>query len=215
MKIGDIMYGIIILKTFFIYFFIAFMYRIMGKKEVGQLSIVDLIVSIFIAELGALSIENVESSLLVSIVPILVIVSIQLVVGYLSLKSSTLRNVIDGKPSVVIKDGKLNFKEMTHLRYSLEDLISQLREQGIQSIENVSYAVLENNGKLSVFQKTKDYPLPIILDGKIDEDVLAEIGKNTVWLYQLLKKRHIDLNEVFYAFYTKEKTFIITKSDLL
>lgn len=191
------------------------MYRIMGKKEVGQLSIVDLIVSIFIAELGALSIENVESSLLVSIVPILVIVSIQLVVGYLSLKSSTLRNVIDGKPSVIIKDGKLNFKEMTHLRYSLEDLISQLREQGIQSIENVSYAVLENNGKLSVFQKTKDYPLPIILDGKIDEDVLAEIGKNTVWLYRLLKNRHIDLSDVFYAFYTKEKTFIITKSDLL
>ncbi len=209
------MYGIIVLKTFFIYFFIAFMYRIMGKKEVGQLSIVDLIVSILIAELGALSIENVESSLLISIIPILVIVSIQLVIGYLSLKSASLRNVIDGKPAVIIKDGKLNFKEMTHLRYSLDDLISQLREQGIQSIEDVTYAVLENNGKLSVFQKTKDYPLPIILDGKIDENVLREIGKDTVWLYKLLKNRNITLSDVFYAFYTKEKTFIITKSDLL
>lgn len=209
------MYGIIVLKTFFIYFFIAFMYRIMGKKEVGQLSIVDLIVSILIAELGALSIENVESSLLISIIPILVIVSIQLVIGYLSLKSASLRNIIDGKPAVIIKDGKLNFKEMTHLRYSLDDLISQLREQGIQSIEDVTYAVLENNGKLSVFQKTKDYPLPIILDGKIDENVLREIGKDTVWLYKLLKNRNITLSDVFYAFYTKEKTFIITKSDLL
>ena len=209
------MYGIIVLKTFFIYFFIAFMYRIMGKKEVGQLSIVDLIVSILIAELGALSIENVESSLLISIIPILVIVSIQLVIGYLSLKSASLRNIIDGKPAVIIKDGKLNFKEMTHLRYSLDDLISQLREQGIQSIEDVTYAVLENNGKLSVFQKTKDYPLPIILDGKIDENVLREIGKDTVWLYKLLKNRNITLSDVFYAFYTKENTFIITKSDLL
>lgn len=215
MRIGDDMYGIIILKTFFIYFFIALMYRIMGKKEVGQLSIVDLIVSILIAELGALSIENVKSSLLISIIPILVIVSIQLIIGYLSLKSARLRDVIDGKPVVIIKDGKLNFKEMTHLRYSLDDLISQLREQGIQSIENVTYAVLENNGKLSVFQKTKDYPLPIILDGKIDEDVLKEIGKDTVWLYRLLKNRNILLADVFYAFYTKEKTFIITKNELL
>ena len=67
----------------------------------------------------------------------------------------------------------------------------------------------------SVFQKTKDYPLPIILDGKIDENVLREIGKDTVWLYKLLKNRNITLSDVFYAFYTKEKTFIITKSDLL
>lgn len=209
------MYGIIIVKTLFIYFFIAFMYRIMGKKEVGQLSIVDLIVSILIAELGALSIENVESSLLVSIIPILVIVFIQIALGYFSLKSSTLRNVIDGKPAVIIKDGKLNFKEMTHLRYSLDDLVSQLREQGISSIEDVTYAVLENNGKLSVFQKAKEYPMPIILDGKIDEHVLQEIGKDTVWLYRLLKERNIPLSSVFYAFYTKKKTFIITKSDLL
>lgn len=209
------MYLSIILKTFFIYFFIALVYRIMGKKEVGQLGIVDLIVSILIAELGALSIENEDASILVSVIPITVIVVIQLVVGYFSLKNSKLRHWVDGNPAVIINKGKLNFKEMTKLRYTLDDLIGQLREQGIGSIEEVEYAVLENNGKLSVFEEAKDYPLPIILDGVIDEKVLREIGKDEVWLHKLLKEKNLTLPDVFYAFYKGKQTFIIRKGDLL
>lgn len=209
------MYMIIILKTLFIYFFIALVYRIMGKKEVGQLGIVDLIVSILIAELGALSIESQDASILISVIPITVIVIIQLVVGYLSLKNAPLRHIIDGKPAVIIKDGKLNFNEMTKLRYTLDDLVGQLREQGIKSIEEVNYAVLENNGKLSVFEKTKEYPLPLILDGNVDLRVLDEIGKDEMWLYDILKEKNLRLEEIFYAFYTSKKTFIIKKSDLI
>lgn len=215
MKIGDIMYGNIILKTLFIYFFIAFMYRIMGKKEVGQLGIIDLIVSILIAELGALSIENRDTSILISVIPITVIAIIQILMGYLSMKHTPLRHLIDGKPAVIIKRGKLNFHEMTKLRYTLDDLVGQLREQGVQSIEEVEYAVLENNGKLSVFLEGRDYPLPIILDGSIDEKVLHELGKDEVWLYKLLKDKKLHLDDVFYAFQKGEQTFIIKKSDLL
>jgi len=208
------MYMVIFMKTVFIYFFIAFMFRIMGKKELGQLSILDLIVSIMIAELGALTIDKVDQSILISVVPIIIIVIIQLLMGYISLKSSKIRTIVDGKPVVIIKDGKLNFKEMTKLRYTLDDLVSQLREQGYQSIEEVNYAVLENNGKLSVFEATKEYPLPIILDGILDEKVLKEIKKDTVWLYQILKKNSVKLENVFYAFQKGEQTFIIKKSDL-
>ena len=104
---------------------------------------------------------------------------------------------------------------MTKLRYSLDDLITQLREKGIKSIEEVDYAVLENSGTLSVFQKTKDYPLPIILDGTIDYDVLKEINKDTLWVYKMLEKNNLELEDVFYAFYTKEKTYIIKKKDLI
>lgn len=215
MKIGDTMYIAIVLKTLFVYFFIALVYRIMGKKEVGQLGIVDLIVSILIAELGALTIENSDASILISVIPITVIVLIQLIVGYLSIKNTSVRRLIDGRPAVIIKQGKLNFNEMTKLRYSLDDLIGQLREQGIKSIEEVDYAVLENNGKLSVFGKTKDYPLPIILDGSIDLHVLEDIGKDEMWLYTLLKENGVLLEDVFYAFYTTKKTFIIRKSELL
>lgn len=209
------MYLKIISKTLFLYFFIILVYRIMGKKEVGKLGIVDLIVSILIAELAALSIEEYDGSILVSVIPILCLVVVQIIFGYFGLKSSKLRNMLDGKPAVIIKNGKLNFKEMVKLRYSLDDLVSQLREQGIMNIEDVNYAVLENNGKLSVFKEEKNYPLPLILDGQIDYSVLKEIKKNEKWLNLILEKNNIDLNNVFYAFYTKEKTFIIKKQDVL
>lgn len=209
------MYLKIISKTLFLYFFIILVYRIMGKKEVGKLGIVDLIVSILIAELAALSIEEYDGSILVSVIPILCLVVVQVIFGFFCLKSSKLRNILDGKPAVIIKNGKLNFKEMVKLRYSLDDLVSQLREQGIMNIEDVNYAVLENNGKLSVFKEEKNYPLPLILDGQIDYSVLKEIKKNEKWLNLILEKNNIDLNNVFYAFYTKEKTFIIKKQDVL
>ena len=186
----------------------------MGKKEVGQLSIVDLIVSILMAELIALSIQEDQKSLLISVIPILVLVGVQMLISYITLKSDKLRNIIDGKPTIIIKNGKLNFTEMSKLRYSLDDLLTQLRLQGVKSIDKVKYAVLENNGSLSVFNDNSDYPLPLILDGVIDYSVLKEIKKDYNWLIGILRKKNIELDDVFYAFYTNNKTFIITKREL-
>ena len=208
------MYLSITIKTLLLYFFIVLVYRIMGKKEVGKLSIIDLIVSILIAELAAISIEETDRSILTSIIPIVVLVVIQISISFISLKSVSLRKLIDGNPIVIIKDGKLNFKDMTKLRYTIDDLIAQLREQGIKSIEEVNYAVLENNGKLSVFETSKDYPLPIIIDGNIDYDVLKDMKKDKKWIYKILDDNNITLNNVFYAFYTKNKTYIIKKDEL-
>lgn len=207
------MYFNLIIRTIFMYFFVIFVYRLMGKKEVGQLSIVDLIVSILIAELIALSIQT-EKSIFLSVVPILVLVGVQILISYITLKSDKIRNIIDGKPIVLIKNGKINFTEMSKLRYSLDDLLTQLRLQGVKSIDNVKYAVLENNGNLSVFNDNSDYPLPLILDGVIDYRVLKEINKNYDWLLKILRNKKLELEDVFYAFYTNGKTFIITKSEL-
>lgn len=208
------MYINMIIKTLILYVFIVVVYRVMGKKEVGKLSIIDLIVSILIAELAAISIEEGDRSILTSIIPIVVLVVIQVVISFISLKSVKLRKIIDGNPTVIIKDGKLNFKEMTHLRYTLDDLIAQLREQGIKSIEEVNYAVLENNGKLSVFENAKDYPLPIIIDGNIDKLVLKDMKKDEKWINKILSEHNITLDDVFYAFYTNKKTYIIKKSEI-
>lgn len=209
------MYFNLIFKTVFMYFFIIFVYRLMGKKEVGQLSIVDLIVSILIAELIALSIEADNKSILVSVIPILVLVGVQMLISYITLKNEKIRNILDGKPTIIIKDGKLNFTEMSKLRYSLDDLLTQLRLQGVKSIDKVKYAVLETNGDLSVFNDNSDYPLPLILDGVIDYSVLKEINKDYKWIIGLLKQKGLELDDVFYAFYTNGKTFIIKKSELL
>lgn len=209
------MYLMSILKTSILYIFIIFVYRIMGKKEVGELSIVDLIVTILIAELAALTIEDSKSSILVSIVPIIVLVVFQMVFSYISLKNVKIRNFVEGKPTTIIKNGKIVFSAMSKLRYSLDDLIMQLREQSVKSIEEVDYAVLENDGKLSIFQNCSEYPMPVIIDGIIDYDVLEAIKKDDKWLMKIIKMKRLNLNDIFYAFYTKSKLFIITRKELL
>ena len=209
-----IMYFSIVFKTVLLYFFIVVVYRVMGKKEIGKLSIIDLIVSILIAELAAISIEQYDSSIFISIVPILCLVLIEIFFSYLGLKSSMFRSLIEGKPVVIIKNGRIDFSAMKRLRYSLDDLVSQLREQSVKSIDEVSYAVLENNGKLSVFKNGNDYPLPIIMDGKIDMNVLHDLNKDVDWINSILSSNNILLEDVFYAFYSKKKTYIIKKDDL-
>lgn len=187
----------------------------MGKREVGELSIMDLIVSIFIAELAAISIDNYKESIFLSVIPIVVLVVIQLVISRISLKSSMMRNILDGNPSVIIDRGKVNFKEMLKQRYNLDDLLVQLRSRGIKSIEEVDYAILETSGKLSVFKRSDDksrsYPLPIIIDGKIQKDVLFQIGKDSMWLMEALNKEGYLLEDVFYGFYQKKRLFLIKK----
>lgn len=209
------MYIAIIFKTVFMYFFIIIVYRIMGKKEVGQLSIVDLIVSLLIAELVALGIEDKNNNLLLSVIPIVALTLLQIFISYISLKSNKIRYLMDGRPNIIIKDGKINFNEMKKIRYSLDDLLTQLRLQGVKNIEKVKYAILENNGSLSIFCDNSIYPLPLILDGVIDYTTLNEINKDYKWVINILKNKNLDLDEIFYGFYTSGKIFIIKKTELL
>lgn len=191
----------------------------MGKREVGQLGVVDLIVSILIAELVAISIDNYQESIFLSLLPILLLVVIQISVAFISLKCVKIRNLFDGKPSVIINRGKVNFKEMIKQRYNMDDLLTQLRQNQIRTIESVDFAILETSGKLSIFQKDSnlhgEYPLPVILDGKIQYDVLRQLGKNKEWVEKMLLKEHVRLESVFYGFYRKKQLYIIKTSDLL
>ena len=209
------MYLSLVLKTLFLYICIIIGYRVMGKKELGQLSVIDLIVSILIADMAAVCIEEQSYSIFVSVVPMLTLIVMQIVLSYISVKSNKFRNIIDGKPTLIINNGKVNFTAMSKLRYSLDDLTTQLREQGVKSLEEVDYAILENSGTLSIFKNTKEYPLPLILDGEIDYATLIEIKKDKKWLDKMLKNENIELKDVFYAFYTKDKTYIIKRKELL
>ena len=200
------------------YVFIAISYRIMGKREIGELSIMDFIVSIFLAQLASISIENLEDNIFISMGPILFLVLIQLVLAKISYKNSKIRNILDGDVSVIINRGKINFEEMLKQRYNLDDLLSQLRDKEIKSIEEVDYAILETSGKLSVFKKSDDkssvYPLPVIIDGVVQEDVLIQIKKDKEWLDRMIKKEGYDLEDIFYGFYRKNNLYLIKNENI-
>ena len=208
---------IVLMRTLLFYIIIALVYRFMGKREVGELSIMDLIVSILIAELAAMAIDKYKSNILITVVPIIALVLVQILIAKVSLKSPKTREKIEGEPSVIINRGKVNFKEMLRQRYNLDDLLTQLREKSIKSIEEVDYAILETSGKLSTFIKDKDrnYPLPVILDGKLQEETLIQINKDREWLDQVLEEHHTKIEDIFYAFYKQKDLFIIKNEKVL
>ncbi len=203
-------------RTLFFYFFILLCYRIMGKREIGQLSISDLTISILIAELVAISIENRDDNTLLTILPIVLLVGLEVILAFIQLKSNGFREFIDGKPSLIVDKGKLNFKEMVKQRYSIDDLLLALRSNQIKSIDEVDYAILETNGKLSIFKKnvfkmSGSYPLPIVIDGRIDKDSLLAINKTTKWLLNRLSENDLSLNNLLYAFYKNKTIYVIKK----
>ncbi len=204
-------YFIVLYRSVFFYFIVTILYRIMGKREIGELSIMDFIVSLFIAELVAISIENYNTSIFMSLIPVLSLSLVQIGLSYLSIKSKKIRDIIDGNPSVIIENGKVNFKEMKRQRYNIEDLLMQLRDNSIKSISEIDYAVLETNGKLSIFQKdnSHDYPLPLILNGIVDMNTLKKINKNEIWLDKELEKLNLERENIFYCFYENNNLYVI------
>lgn len=208
---------LIIAKTFFIYLLVAFIFRIMGKREVGQLGTFDLVVFILIAELVAMALED-KNDFFFNLIPVVILVILQILISRISLKNIKFRRFVDGKPVIIIKKGIINFKNMVEQRYTLDDLLLQLREKDIRTIDEVDYAILEINGKLSVFKKDdkdkKTYPLPIILDGKVQFDNLYAIGKTKKWLLNILIQKEISVADVFYAFSKSNELFIIKQNDV-
>ena len=209
----------VLFRTIFFYFFVLIAYRIMGKREIGQLGVIDLIVSILIAELVAISIEETENPIYLTILPITFLVILEVLFAYISIKSRRFRTLFDGKPSLIIVNGKINYKEMVKQRYSLDDLLVSLRQQGIKELDMVEYAFLEPNGELSVFKynlfKLKSsYPMPLILDGSIQKGALKHIHKTEAWLKSELKNKNLTYEDIFYAFYKNKKIYIIKKTEV-
>ena len=202
-----------VIRTILLYIVIILAIRIMGKRQIGELQTSELVVTLLISNIAAIPKQNTEQSLLSGIVPILILIVCEIIISFLMLKRAGFRRIICGKPIVIISDGKINQSEMQRLRMSTEDLSEELRQQGIFNIEDVGFAIVETNGKLSVLKKPeKDIPtaeelgiktndkgleVVVISDGEISKYSLKICGLNRDWLFDILKKENTELNDVF------------------
>ena len=181
--------------------------RVMGKREVGELGIIDIVVFLIIAEVAAFALDSPKEKLIEAIVPITILVAIQLISSFISLKSKKFRDLVDGDPSTLIRDGEIIEAELRKQRYNLDDLFQQLREQKVGSVRDVTYAFLEPSGNLSVFTKEDTQPaLALISDGIVQKRHLKLINKTEDWLYQELNKQGVsDVKQIFYCSYEKNE----------
>src|SRR6185437_11849297 len=187
-------------RTVILYVLILIILRIMGKREVGELGVIDVVVFIIMAEVAAFALESPDQKLIQSIVPMLILLIIQVVSSFISLKSKRFRNLVDGQPAIIIEQGKILEHEMRKQRYNLDDLFQQLREKEIGSVHEVSFAYLEPSGNLSVFKHDDVQPvLALISDGKIQSSHLKLINKTDEWLERELQA--VGINNVKQIFY--------------
>lgn len=208
---GDLF--IIAWRTIFLYVLMVFIFRLMGKREVGELSVIDLVIFVMIAEVATFALDDPKRALFESIIAMVLLLVIQLISSFLSLKSKKVRDLLDGDPSLIIRNGEIIETEMRKLRYNLDDLFQQLREQQIGSIQEVSYAFLEPSGNLSVFTKDGQHPvLPLIVDGDIQYKHLILIQKDKEWFLNMLREENIDdPTTVFYCSYENNELFFQIK----
>lgn len=215
----------VIVRTIFLYFVILLTFRLMGKREIGRLSVVDFVVNIMIAELCVLAIEQPKAPMIRTIIPIVLLLSIQVLMALFSLKSQSFRQLVDGTPATIIKNGEIDEQQMRKQRYNFDDLMLQLREQNVSSVGDVEFAFLETDGKLSVIKKDHEpapetqyeptlnldpLPLPLVLDGVVQKKHLQTLGKNTFWLRQELKRiGYKDIKKISVCILDENGTFFI------
>lgn len=184
-----------VLRVFILYPLVVFSVRLMGKRQIGELQPTELVVTILISNIATLPLEDRNLPLLTGIVPMLLLICLEVMLSWAELKSRKLRHLLSGAPQVIIRGGKINQKIMEELRFSLDDLMTALRMQGIFDISDVQLAVVETNGTVSAYQKASarpvtcadlnlqpaedDPPEILIADGSICEEGLraAEISR--------------------------------------
>ncbi|GIP24887.1 hypothetical protein J23TS9_00170 [Paenibacillus sp. J23TS9] len=253
-----------VFRTVLMYFVIFLTLRIMGKREIGKLSIFDLVISIMIAEIGVFVLEDIKRPIYDGLFPMATLVIIQISIAFISLKSRKARLLFEGKPSILVSGGKLHRSEMKKQRYNLDDLLLQLRGQNIENIADVEFAILENSGQLTVIPKTQSVserqtspsqqesvsrfglktkgiiktsgsqgqgqessagstwsagtrtksnkkilvpagkfsygvlPVPLIMDGKVQDDNLQRLKKNRFWLKNQIQEQGVkEFKDVF------------------
>ena len=203
---------LIFIRTIMCYTVLVVSLRIMGKREIGQLSLFDLIILLSIADIMVVGIEKYEQKFIYVLFPVILLTLLQKLVAFIMLKIPKTRKLMDGKPTIIILNGKLLKEEMNKQSYNIEDLLLQLRTQGIFTLDDVFFAVLETNGKLSVIKKkdkSKIFPLPVIVSGEVDENVLKYSGKNMEWISKNLGKNHLVKEEILCAFINEDDLMIV------
>ncbi|GMK38357.1 UPF0702 transmembrane protein YrbG [Paenibacillus sp. CCS19] len=221
-------FGSLFLRTVLIYFVVFIVMRLMGKREIGKMSVLDLVISFMIAEIAVIVIEDTERSMWHGVYPMALLMLLQIAISYITMKNRKLRLLFDGKPSIIVQNGELDRHVMHSGRYNLDDLMLQLRENGISSVSEVEFAILETSGKLSVIKKEQDrssaasifkdkpqeskdpifpnryrfemLPVPLIMDGKVQDDNLTKMEKTRFWLKNELQQQGVnDFKEVFFC----------------
>ena len=203
----------VVVRTLFFYFFLICALKIMGKRQIGQLQLSEFVTTLLLSEIAADPITNPDVPLLHAIVPIGILFTLEILISFTATKVPKFKTLFDGVPSIVVCKGKLDQKQLKKNRISLDELLSEMRKKDIYDIADVEYAILEQNGQLSITPKTENLGVtkkdlnirdeecgishPIVIDGHIHDYNLKLLGKDHQWVHRTLKQMNTQYKKVF------------------
>ena len=209
---------IVVIRAIILYGILLISMRVMGKGELGELQPFDLVVSLMLAELAVMPMEDLGAPMSHGFIAIAVITFLQSFISYITLKSNTARKIICGTPTIIIDHGKFNTRDMNKLRININDVLGQMRLKGYYSIEDIDYLIMETNGEMSIIApeenpgiKCSRIPIATILDGKIMDGNLSKFNISRKYLLEELKKKNLKPKQVLYGFVDEKDNFIFYK----
>ena len=204
---------IVFIRAVILYLALILGIRLMGKRQIGELQPSELVTTVLLSNIATLPVEDTGIPMIMGIIPIYTLISLDVIMSYVSLKWRKVRKLVCGSPKVVISNGRVDQKQLIRLRYTADDLLASLRSMSIFDISEVQLAVVETNGSLSVYQKkasqpvtcedmkikgeSTDPPQLIIDSGKLIPGALEGIGFDRRWLDSTLKAHGSRLSDVF------------------
>ena len=189
----------IFIRTIIIYIILNVMLKIMGKRQIGELEVNELVSTLLISEIAALPISDSSIPLVPSVIPILFIASSEVIVSVIKNKSKTIKRLVEGEPSYIIYKGRLKQNILAENRISINEVLTEMRTQGIGDLGDVRYAILEQNGKISFIKESEspNIATTLVIDTNPDLKNIKEAGLDMEWLCERLNERKIKLNEIF------------------
>lgn len=208
-------------RTIILYLLIIVGIRLMGKRQVGELEPSELVLALLIADLAAVPMQDFGIPLLAGIIPIFILLCMTMIISILTMKSVTFRALLCGRPSIIVENGKLHQREMAKNRFTVDELMEELRMKGVTDISTVKYAILETNGQISLLLFSEEKPpaakdlhvtveeagLPMVLinDGRVLEHNLKTRGYDRAWLNKQLKSHGAKKPEEVYLLTADEQ----------
>ena len=189
----------IFIRTIIIYIILNVMLKIMGKRQIGELEVNELVSTLLISEIAALPISDTSIPLVPSVIPILFIASFEVIVSAIKNKSKVIKRLVEGEPSYIIYKGRLKQNILAENRISINEVLTEMRTQGIGDLCDVRYAILEQNGKISFIKESEspNIATTLVIDTNPELKNIKAAGLDMEWLSERLDERKIKLNEVF------------------
>ena len=203
------------IRVTILYVLVLIIMRLMGKREIGQMQPFELVIAIMIADLASVPMSDIGIPITSGIIPILALLVFQLLISIINLKSIKAREILCGKPRILINKGKIEKSALRKEKITINELQEKLRQKDCFTLDNVEYAILETSGDLSIIQKSEKNGLPydLVIDGKIMHQNLKKISKDINWLENELKKMGITAEEALVITYDETGRIFYQKKE--